>query len=152
MKTSSRRWAGAFLLAVILSVSGPLAAQDMVLYDDVLLNSWEDWSWGAHDFACTNPVHSGSYSISLVPSGWAAIYLHRPAAVSGADYVSLDFYIHGGASGGQNLRLVFLLGGTSLVNRPLTDFLPGGPVAGTWSEVQVSLASIGLGASAFNEL
>ena len=141
------------LTLVMLSFPGrETLGADQVIYDNSLQNGWQDWSWAMHSLSCTAPVHSAALSISMIPAGWEALYLHLAGSVSGSEYRALDFWIHGGTAGGQNLRVVFLLSGNPLVNRPLTDFLPGGPLANSWSEVSISLDSIGLGSSTFSEI
>jgi hypothetical protein len=128
------------------------AAAPMDVYTDALGPGWEDWGWATHSLANTSPVHAGTYSISLVPSGWAALYLHLNGSVDGSLYDGLEFYVHGGTVGHQNLRVVFLSSGSVLANVPLADYLPGGPPAGSWASVRIPLDPLGLGSGSFNQL
>jgi hypothetical protein len=138
------------LVAVLWGFSA--AAAPIAVYTDALGTGWEDWSWATHSLTNTNPVHAGGYSISLVPSGWAALYLHLNGAVDGTLYDGLEFYVHGGSAGHQNLRIVFLSSGTVRANVPLSNYLSGGPPAGSWAAVRIPIDALGLGSGTFNEL
>ena len=37
------------LLATLVSLAAPAAAQDLLVYDDQLRNGFEDWSWATHN-------------------------------------------------------------------------------------------------------
>lgn len=138
--------------ALALSVFFPVQAQTdpQILYDEALRNGWQDWSWATHDLSATGYVHSGTKAISFVPASWQAVYLHRDGGASGEEYEDLEFWINGGAVSGQNIRIVFVLGGTVLSNEPLTDYLPGGPRAHTWDFVRVPLDAAGVGMQLFD--
>lgn len=143
---------GLLFLTYILCVSSAMAAA-LVAYDDQLLNSFEDWSWATHNLSATSPVYSGTHSVSFEPDGWSAVYLHRNGGVSASTYDGLEFFIHGGASGGQDLRIVFGTASTTLANIDLNNYLPGGNLAaGAWVNVRIPFDSIGLGTSTFTEL
>ena len=114
------------------------------MYDDALRNGWQDWSWATHSLTATAYVHSGTRSVSFVPAGWAAFYPHLDAGVSGQSYDGLNFWVNGGAASGQNLRIVFVLGQTTLANLALSDYLAGGPTANTWRSVRIPFDSVGL--------
>ena len=64
--------------------------------------------------------------------------------VSGATYDGMNFWVNGGGASGQNLRIVFVLGQTTLANVALSDYLPGGPAANTWRSVRIAFDGIGL--------
>lgn len=147
-----RRAAGTALVLLAGLSALPALAAPMDVYTDALGPGWEDWSWATHSLTNTSPVHAGAYSISLVPSGWQALYLHLNGGVDGSLYDGLEFFVHGGASGGQNLRVVFLLGGTQRASVALSAYLPGGPPAGSWASVRIPLDPLGLGSGSFNEL
>ncbi len=145
------------LVAALLSLAATLtpaaaATDPQVLYDDQLRHGWEDWSWAAHDLAATAFVHGGATAISFVPAGWQAVYLNKSGGVSGAEFDTLQFWVNGGAAAGQDLRIVFVSGGTVLADRPLTEFLPGGPRAGAWDLVNVGLDAAGVGTRSFDGL
>ena len=83
---------------------------DQTVYDDALQNGWQNWGWATLDYANTSPVHSGSDSISVTMSAWQGIQLYHPNMDS-TPYFSITFWLHGGTSGGQNLKVYCLLNG-----------------------------------------
>lgn len=124
-----------------------VSAADMPVYGDALLSGWQDWSWATHSLTATAFVHSGTRSISFVPEGWKAVYLHKDGGASGADYDGLEFWVDGGTASGQNVRIVFFHASTLLADVPLNDYLPGGIKAGTWSHVRLEFDVVGVGNS-----
>lgn len=145
-----KRWIWLCITIIsLLTLVESLSAADMVIYDDQLQNSWQDWSWGTYSLTETDPVYEGSYSISCGQTGWQAVYFHRDGGVSGQDYESLDFWIHGGTGGGQAVEVAFIFNDSTIATAVVSDYLPGGPVAGAWHQIQVDLAEIGLGSSSF---
>ncbi len=127
-----------------LGVPGNLNAQPLTVYDDVLRNSFEDWSWADHDLAEQGTVHSGQLAISMDPDSWTGIFFHHSSGLNVADYDVLTFWIHGGAAGGQSLGFVLQIGETVLGSVALSDYLPAGPPAGTWVEVEIPFADLGV--------
>jgi hypothetical protein len=113
------------------------AFTDMAVYTESLQNSWEDWSWSAtRDFNSSGTVHSGSKSISVtMTGGWAALSLHH-ADVDTSSYTNLSFWIHGGTSGGQQLRVY----AETSTAQPGVDLPP--LIASTWQHINLSLASL----------
>ena len=83
------------------------ARADQIIYDNALENSWQDWSWSTTmnlNYTGTY-VHSGAASISAtITSGWSALSLWHSAQDS-SGFTNLTFWINGGASGGQQLRI-----------------------------------------------
>ncbi|MBN2531974.1 MAG: carbohydrate-binding protein [Spirochaetales bacterium] len=128
----------------------PAPTPDPRIYDDGLVNNWDDWSWDCtRNFNCMYPVYDGNYSLSaLYNLGYAALYFHNAAGdIQLSYYTSLTFYIHGGMTGGQSLRVSFRnnfdvqVGDVLLVD----DYLAGGSVSpNTWEEVQIPLADFGI--------
>ncbi len=142
------------LALCVLILIAPLAfsAQDHEIYSDALASGWEDWGWGTHSLTNTSPVHAGTYSISMVPDNWDGTYLHYNGGLSGTAYDGFEFFVHGGTSGGQILHVIFWLDGTTVATVLLSDYLPGGPVAGSWSAVRIPFDDCGLGTASFNEI
>jgi hypothetical protein len=132
---------GAF---VLFSVTAGLA-QDLTVYDDTLQNNFQDWSWGGVagdiDFASTAQVHSGANSISFIGDSFNAVsFAHPSLAFTTAQYPTVHFWVHGGAAGGQLLRIYLELNNVPVVNAPLDTYITGGSIAaGTWREVTVVL-------------
>jgi len=112
----------------------------MLLYSDRFNNGWGDnWSWMPR-YSTNSPVHSGSNSMALVPSGqWQAWWLKAGANVDTTIYTNLTFWLNGSTSG-QTVGITGELNGsgaglpTVWVNCP----------ANTWQQFTVSLASLGI--------
>jgi hypothetical protein len=116
----------------------PPPVDGMAIYQDSLVNGWNNWSWASVDTANTTPVHTGSSSIAVTADAFEALYLQHAALPTDA-YQSLKFWIHGGATGGQTLNVVALRsdGGQTPV--------PIGPLAaGEWQEIVIPLAQLGV--------
>lgn len=112
---------------------------DQVVYDDALQNSWQNWGWATLNYANTSPVHSGADSISVTMSGWQGIQLYHPNMDS-TPYASIQFWLHGGSSGGQQLQVYGLLNGSGQSAR----YALGSIAANTWQQFTVPLSSIGV--------
>ncbi len=137
MRASRARCFLASSIIAFLTVSccAGAAYADLTLYDDALAAGWEDWSWNAGvDPDNPAPVLSGAHSLAVtLQSAWGALYLHPSQPVPTAGYESLSFQVHGGASGGQRLRLV--------VNGQSS--LPFTPQAGAWTRETFALSALG---------
>jgi hypothetical protein len=113
-----------------------LPKADLPIYIDALEAGWQDWEWGntTIDYANASPVHGGTASVAVTfVEAWDALQLGYHSAeldVSACD--TLRFYIHGGASGGQ--QVTFQLGSIEQVIVP---------VANTWMQVDISLLPLG---------
>ena len=79
-----------------------------IIYDDALVNSWEDWSWDPITLNVNNasPRHGGSHSLAVTyTGGWGAVQLGHQPELDLSGYDTLRFWIHGGSSGGQNVSV-----------------------------------------------
>lgn len=137
--TTRRRTAFASLLLAFSALHAG-AQTNHAIYTDALQNSWDNWSWSSTlDFNHTSPVHSGTKSIAVtMTAGWAGFSLHH-AEMNTSPYESLAFWIHGGTSGGQKLRVNAELSGvgqTTITLSPLT--------ANAWQQITLSLAALGV--------
>jgi len=124
-----------------LALCGPAPAgaqAPLPLYTDRLVNGFEDWSWATRDLANTNPVHSGTQSISVTASTWQALSFYH-AAFDATVYSNLTFWAHGGGSGGQRLQAYAQFD----TNTGPTYLLPGLP-ANTWQRFVVPFDALGL--------
>lgn len=132
------------VLAILLMLFGSqgtlthpgLAASDLTIYSDTLNPGWQDWSWAAtYDYNNAAPVHSGLASISVTyTAGYAGLYLHADAALPANEYTAIQFWVHGGSTGGQSL------------NFNLNDGKGGYPFtvpANVWTQVTVPLLALG---------
>ena len=132
-------WGRGLLLALLTGCAATAFAQvDQDIYTDSLQNGWQDWGWATIDYNHGVTVHSGSKSISVDTVDYQAIYFGR-SAMNASPYSDLNFWIHGGPSGGQSLGVQAVLGGAP---QPKVD-LPS-LAAGTWQEITLSLADLGV--------
>lgn len=131
-----------FIVCVaLLSFSSLAQAQtNQAIYTDSLQNGWENWSWAQTNFNNATPSRSGT-SISVTVGAWQALYFHH-AAFPTSGYVSLQFWIHGGASGGQRLQVQ-----ATVNNAPQAAFALPQLTANSWQQVTIPLSSLGVGAS-----
>ncbi len=115
----------------------PPPVNGMAIYQDSLVNGWNNWSWASVSTGSATTVHTGTSSIAVTADGFEALYLQHPALPTGA-YQSLKFWIHGGATGGQTLNVVAL---RSDVAQPAVRI---GPLAPEWQEIVLPLAQLGI--------
>jgi len=120
------------------------AAEELVVYDDALSGEFINYGWANVDLASTDFVKQGARSVRLIPNGGTALYFYKDRIMSAADYDTLRFWVHGGTTGGQQVKLVLSLGGQTLVEKQLAEIIPGGIQAGVWSEVRLSLKQMGV--------
>jgi alpha-N-arabinofuranosidase len=128
-----------------------LAVADLLIYTDGPEPGWADWSWSAAslDMLSTAEVYSGTYAVAVDLGSWGGLSFRHADFYTGS-WEALEFYIHGGTNGGQQL-LVFLHGagggqsGTELPSVSLNDpaYIDGGTVdAGIWKRVRIPLANL----------
>ena len=135
------RWVG--VLAAIFLFPLALCA-DQIIYDDALENGWQNWGWAGLNYANTSPVHSGSDSISVsITNAWQGIQIWHSDQDS-TPYASINFWLNGGASGGQHLQVYGLLDANGSEN------YSGGPrftlpplPANSWQLYSVPLSQLG---------
>ncbi len=134
------------LLLVLLCAVSARAQTSQTVYDNALEDGWQDYGWATLNYSNTSPVHgTGGDSISVSAGGYQALYLHHDA-IDTSGYVSLTFWINGGASGGQTLQLQATINGNAQTAVPLAA-----PAANTWTQVTVTLANLGVaGSTAFD--
>jgi len=114
------------------------AQMDVQIFNDSLLNGWQNWSWATVNLANSQPVHSGADSISVSAGPWQAFYAAHDA-FNTSGFTNLVFWINGGASGGQHFQIAALLNG----NAQPAIALPPLPV-NSWQQITLSLASLGV--------
>lgn len=120
------------------------AAQNLVVYNDSLSSDFVNVSWADVNLSVTDTVYSGSHAIRLDPDHDKALYFYKDRIMNADDYSRFRFKIHGGAAGGQNIKLVLSLSGQGVAERMVGDLLPGGIPAGKWATVDVRLADLGV--------
>jgi Glycoside hydrolase family 44 len=140
------------LALLLLAVPAVASAAPLTVYDDQLRNGFADWSWATHNLSQTSIVHTGTAAVSFEPDSWQALFLHRDLGIDTTAYSAVDFWIHGGPSGGQSLTVALTVGGSPVgQSAALGPFIAGGTVpAGQWAKVHVPFASLGVTSGAFD--
>jgi alpha-N-arabinofuranosidase len=116
----------------------PPPVNGMSLYQDGLNNGWNNWSWASVNTGNASPVHSGASSIAVTADGNEALYLQHAALPTDA-YSSLEFWLHGGATGGQTLKVIALRGDVAQPPVVIGPLVPG-----EWQEFSIPLAQLGV--------
>ena len=113
------------------------AATDLPIYTDALTGGWADWSWSTtRNFNAAAPVHSGTASIAVTyTDAWAGFYLHATSPIATSGYTSLRFYLHGGTTGGQQVRVA--------LNNDTNHEVSLTAQANSWTQVDLPLTSLG---------
>lgn len=131
--------------------ASPAPASQFVFFADAVGLGWEDWSWDCRrDFKSVSPIHEGKYAIAVdYEKSWGGLAFGRHDPINTQEYNRLEFWIHGGASGGQLLRVSFNTcpndcerppGGVS-INDP--KYIEEGTVSpNTWKLVSIPLADL----------
>lgn len=144
--TQDSAQAGISLLDAIQEVMAS-APSPRPIYSDALASGWANWSWNATvGFAATSPVYSGTRSISVAyTAAWGGLYLHHGTGVSPSGVTKLEFYVHGGTAGGQQLAIYLGDTGGWLPTLSLNPYIAGGSVAaGAWRKVSIPLSALGV--------
>jgi subtilase family serine protease len=104
------------------------------VYQDSLVNCFEELlNWGGHDLAHGLIVHSGSASIAYTPSDSTILKLGRTGLRS--TYTGLEFWVNGGATGGQTFNVKVVSGRDRIAWDIDIETMLGGPIPpGTWSK------------------
>lgn len=110
----------------------------MAIYDDALVNGWQNWSWGTTVGTETTLVNSGASAMAVTLDG-GGLSLHH-ADLDTQNYSSLTFWINGGAVGGQLLALNIERDDGVRPSVPLSPL-----VANNWQKVTIPLAALGAG-------
>ena len=126
------------LTGAVPTIPAPPLNSGMALYDDAYVNGWQNWSWATVNTANTSPISTGTSSIAVTAAPYRALSFHH-AALDTQSYSSLTFWINGGPTGGQLLKLSALLGGT-----PQTGINVGPLTANTWQKITIPLADLGV--------
>ncbi|MBA3962123.1 MAG: alpha-L-arabinofuranosidase [Chthoniobacterales bacterium] len=128
------------LSMLVVPLATRALSDDQIVYDDARQNGWQDYGWATINYANTNPVHSGSDSISAIDPGtsYQALYLHH-AAQSTALYQSLRFWVYVTTGNPQPLAVQATRNGTAQVAFALTNLTLNG-----WTQVTIPLANLGV--------
>ena len=128
------------LLSGLLLAAGHLFGQaNQNIYTDAVQNGWQDWGWATLNYNNASPVHSGTKSISvtIADNSFQAIYMHH-APMSTTNYDSLRLWLHGGATGGQQLKVQALINNSAQTGTNLPAL-----AANTWQQYSIPLSALG---------
>jgi alpha-N-arabinofuranosidase len=114
------------------------AQAPLPIYTDNLVNDFQDWSWAPNNLDNASPVHSGSASISVSGTDWEALWLYHDDFNTSL-YENLNFWINGGAGGGQILHII----GITNQSGALVYALPALP-KNAWVQYTIPLSALGL--------
>jgi len=117
------------------------------VYGDALGIGFQDWSWATHNLTASTPVYAGTSAISFEPDEWAGLYFHHDAGIDLRRYTSIELWVHGGTSGGQQVRMDLRDGNTVLGTAGL-----GSIQAGAWKRVSIPFSTMGLSAGTLRDL
>jgi hypothetical protein len=125
-----------------MSVVTVMAQANLPVYTNNLVNAFQDWSFSVtRNFTNTTTVLPGeSRSISVqVTGGGGALSLQFPPGFNTSPYSSLSFWVNGGASGGQRVKV----GGTIANSIQASVSLPA-LATNTWQHYTFSLSILGV--------
>ena len=113
--------------------------RDLPLYEDGLGAGWTLLQLVGKvesDLTASTFVHQGrsAHALSLYPAGSVSYVCSEPGGMDPFGYSHLQFYIHGGETGGQN---------PTIAGQPLSE-LGVGPQAETWTSVSIPLSMVPL--------
>src|ERR1039458_10031787 len=115
------------------------ARADQIIYDDALQTGWQNWGWATLNYNNTSPVHSGSASVSVtIATGTQAIYIAHTAFDS-SPYTNLVFWINGGPTGGQQLKVQGHANGLAQASTNLPPLMTN-----TWQQFTIPLTILGV--------
>jgi len=131
-----------YLVSMVLSVAGWADEHaHLPLYLDYPAGKWEDWSWATREMRNTNPVRSHQYSIRANLSPWTAVRFHYRGGFDTTGFSHLEFWVHGGSTGGQQFSIMAAVNGSDRPHVPITNYISSIP-ANQWVRVQVPLAHL----------
>ncbi|MFC5470977.1 glycoside hydrolase family 44 protein [Cohnella suwonensis] len=122
------------------------------IFDDVLHEGYDDWSWAKRNLQESGTVHSGEKSIQFTPRWWQGVYFNREESLEVEQYYGFEFWIHGGSAGKQDIRFVVQDMNAILGSVVLSEILPEGIQSGAWQKVTVRLKDLGITEGYFNAL
>lgn len=129
-----------FTLTMLPAIAPTVSrAADSPIFGDSLASSWANWSWNTSSNMATSSPARGSASIAVTyDAAWAGFYLHAGSAIPATSSTTLRFWIHGGSSGNQRLRVMV----RDTADRA-SGFADVTAPAGSWQQVEVSMSQLG---------
>jgi hypothetical protein len=132
-----------FFPAWALPQAQAAVTRKLAVYTDALSQGFTDHSWAEHTLADMQTVHNGARSIRFEPSFDAGLYLYSQEPLLVSEYNTLEFWIHGGPQGQQEMNVIIQAGGKPVAKVDLKDYLAEGQLkADVWHKVQVDLTPL----------
>jgi hypothetical protein len=143
-RVSPAQWLRPLLSCLALAAAVPQRAHaetDLVVFDDTVENNWQNWSGASVDLSSTAVVHSGSQSIAVTAGGWVGFQLghNSPAIFDTTGFATLTFWVNGGPTGGQPLKVYATVNSTTQVAVNLPPL-----AANTWQRISIPLVALGI--------
>jgi alpha-N-arabinofuranosidase len=111
------------------------------IYLDYPVGAWADWSWATRNMRSTTQVHSHQYAIQVNMTAWTAIrFRHENGGFNTQGFTHLEFWVHGGPTGGQQFSIRATVNYVDRTPVPITNYLTIAP--NTWHRVQVPLSAL----------
>jgi hypothetical protein len=98
-----------FALLALLTIAAPAfsAAADLTVFDDAIESNFSFCANVNGEITYdTNIVYSGIASLKVLDKEFYGLDFCSPVSFSATDYNGVSFWINGGASGGESIRLV----------------------------------------------
>ena len=124
----------------------------MAIYGDALSSPWINASWSATpNFSNKQPVHSGSYSISVAQSAWGAASFHYGAWNSGLYvnptlYSAVQFAVYSSSKTSFNVLL------ESDAGTSFPEVSAGSTPSGTWTVVSIPMSTLNPSNQSFSRI
>ncbi|HEX6368748.1 MAG TPA: glycosyl hydrolase family 18 protein [Longimicrobium sp.] len=141
------------LNAIVDTMNAPVPPYDntKIIYDDARATGWNDQSWNVTlDWASTTQAFQGTRSIATTyTAAWGGIYLRHSTGASRTGLTKLEFWVHGGTAGGQDISVqIGDAAGWFQQEVAVDSYIQNGAVAaGTWRKVSIPLDSLGANAN-----
>jgi hypothetical protein len=134
-----------FAATAILAGFGASAQTNRPIYTENCVNGFSvsthnltDNVGNTNTAANTNTVHTGSYSISAIITASGGYISFQHGGFNSSPYGSAQFWVNGGLTGGQLLKVVGLLNGSAQTSYTLPKLMTN-----IWQQISVPLASLG---------
>lgn len=111
------------------------------IYLDYPVGAWGDWSWATRDMRSTTQVQSHQYAIRVSMGAWTAIrFRHEGGGFNTQGFTHLEFWVHGGSTGGQQFSIRAAVNYVDRPSVPLSNYLTLTP--NVWHRVQIPLSAL----------
>jgi chitinase len=137
------------LKAIVDTMNAPVPPYDntKIIYDDARNTGWNDQSWNVTlDWASTAQAYEGTKSIATTyTAAWGGIYLRHSTGAPRTGLTRLEFWVHGGTAGGQDISVqIGDADGWFTPEASVDNYIQGGAIAAnTWRKVSIPLDVFG---------